>query len=218
MALRAIPLVVLILLSACGNVRMTPHFTVADAGRLQPIVKDRDAGRVALANGFDLRRYRTLIVDRFVVTDPGLADEDDRALAQMAPGYLQEQFVQQLKESRLFERIVTPGEAASVSGAALRLAGSIAQVQGGSRHLRFWFRYGGGRSKVEIHTRLHDAVTDQLGIVTATRRVAASSEVPLSLDYGGSNEELVQHALRDSARDYARFLARVARGAAPRAD
>lgn len=204
------------LLSGCGNTRTKPHFAVADAGALQPSIKDVDAGLVGLATGFDLRPYRIVIVERFAVTDPGISDEDDRELAAAAPGYLQEQFVQSLRESGLFERIVTPQEAASLSGPALKLTGAIAQVQGGSRHLRFWFRYGGGRSKVEVHTRLLDSGTGRLAVVTATRRVAASSEVPLSLDYGGSNEELVQNALRDSARDYARFLARLARGEAPR--
>ena len=207
-------LVLVVLLSACGNTRTWPHFAVAGAGGLQPGIKDREAGLVGLASGFDLRAYRIVIVDRFAVTDPGLSEEDDRALADSAPGYLQAQFVSQLRESGLFERIVTPEEAASLSGPALRLTGSIPQVQGGSRHLRFWIRYGVGRSKVEVHTRLLDAATGRLAVVTATRRVAAASEA-LSLDYGGSNEVLVQHALRDSARDYARFLARLARGEAP---
>lgn len=208
----------LVLLAACGNVRTKPHFAVADAGALQPRTKDVDAGLVGLAGGFDLRAYRVLVVERFAVTDPGINDEDDRAIAAMAPGYLQAQLVEHLKASGLFAEVVTQGVAGPPSEPALRLTGTLAQVQGGSRHLRFWFRYGGGRSKVELHTRLSDAGTGRLAVVTATRRVASSSNVPLSLDYGGSNEELVQDALRLSAREYARFLERLARGEAPRSE
>jgi hypothetical protein len=73
-----------------------------------------------------------------------------------------------------------------------------AQVQGGSRHLRFWVGFGAGRSKVEIHSRLIDVETGLPVIDAAVRRVAAVSEA-LSLDYGGGNDDLVKDAFRDSA-------------------
>lgn len=201
--------------AGCGNVKTTPHSAATDRA-LSPTQEDADAGLVGVEPGFDIKRYRAVVVERFTVTDPGIADAEDKRIADLAPGYLQEQLMRRLRESGLFDRVIEGGTVGAAAGApALRLTGEIAQVQGGSRHLRFWVGFGAGRSKVELHTRFVDASTNEPVLVTATRRVAAISEA-LSLDYGGSNEDLIKEALRDSARDLALFLVRLARGEAPK--
>jgi hypothetical protein len=204
-----------VLFVACSNTRTTPHMIDADSSGLQPTIEDKDAVVVGIARDFDVGRYKAVVVDRFTVADPRLEDEEDKQLADIASGYLQGEFVRRLKESGLFEAVVAPGDGLP-AGTTLKLTGSIAEVQGGSRHVRYWIGFAAGRSKVEIHTRLLDAETGKPVVVTAVRRLHALSEDRPS-DYGRSNEDLVKDALRDSAEDYVRFLARLARGQAPRA-
>lgn len=54
-------------------------------------------------------------------------------------------------------------------------------------------------------------------MVTADRRVAAISEA-LSLDYGGDSEGLLKQSFDNMARDLVRFLVRLSRGEAPKAE
>jgi hypothetical protein len=204
-----------VLSGACGNVRTTPRTVSTDSAGLQPTIKDKDALRVGVAGDVDVGRYRGIVVDRFTVADPGLDGEAAKQLADTASRYLQEEFVRHLTESGLFATVVAPPDVGPITGTTLKLTGSIAEVQGGSRHLRYWIGFGAGRSKVEIHTRLLDAETGKPVVVTAVRRLHALSE-DRPADYGRSNEDLLKDALRDSAEDYVRFLVRLARGQAPR--
>ena len=204
-----------VLFVACGNIRTAPKMVDTDSSGLQPKIEDKDAVVVGIARDFDVGRYKTVIVDRFTVPNPGIDVEEDKQLADIASGHLQGEFVRRLRESGLFETVVAPGDGPPITGTTLKLTGSIADIQGGSRHVRFWIGFAAGRSQVEIHTRLLDAETGKPVVVTAVRRLHALSEG--SSPYGGSNEDLVKDALRDSAEDYVRFLARLARGQAPRA-
>jgi len=203
-----------VLFGACGNVRTTPHMVGTDSAGLQPTVKDKDAVLVGTAGDVDVGRYKAIVVDRFTVADPGLDDEAAKQLADTASRYLQEEFVRRLKDSGLFETVVAPPDVGPMTGTTLKLTGSMAEVQGGSRPKRFWIGFSAGRSRVEIHTRLLDAETGKPVVVTAVRRLNTLSEGPLA-GYGPTNEDLVKDALRDSAEEYVRFLVRLARGQAP---
>jgi len=203
-----------VLFGACGNARTTPHMVGTDSAGLQPTIKDKDAVLVGIAGDVDVGRYKGIVVDRFTVADPGLDNETDKQLADTASRYLQEEFVRHLRDSGLFATVVAPPDVGPLTGTTLKLTGSIEEVQGGSRHLRYWIGFGAGRTKVEIHTRLLDAETGRPVVVTAVRRLNALSE-GRPADYGRSNEDLLKDALRGSAEDYVRFLVRLVRGQAP---
>ncbi len=202
--------------SGCGNVAVRPEEPIG-AASLKPTREDTHAGLVGIARGFDVKAYRAVVIERFIVSDKDLSEEDDKKLAQTMPGYLQSQLVERLRATGLFERVVNQGEPGrpTEETKALRLHGEITALSGGSRALRFWISFGAGRSKVQIETRFQDAETGATVLVTADRRVGALSEA-MSLDYGGSNEALVTQTLNDMARDLARFLVRLSRGEAPR--
>jgi uncharacterized protein DUF4410 len=95
-----------------------------------------------------------------------------------------------------------------------KLQGQITEVSGGSRGLRFWVGLGAGRSRVQIETRLIDADTGAVLLVTADRHIGVMSEAA-SLDYGGSSKHLLEQTFSDMARDFAQFLKRVAAGQGP---
>jgi hypothetical protein len=206
---------VILALVGCGNVQVRPDEPIGTA-RLKPTHEDKHAGLVGIASGFDPKTYRTIVVERFTVTDKDLSDDDDKQLAQVMPVYLQTKLVERLRTSGLFERVVTPNDAAASSdtGKALRLRGEITQLTGGSRALRFWIGLGAGRSKVPIEARLVDAESSAVVMATADRRVGVMSEA-MSLDYGGNSQELTEQTFSDMARDFANFLVRLSQGQAP---
>ena len=199
-------------LVACGNVQVKPEEPIGTAS-LKPTQEDKEAGLVGIASGFDLKAYRTIIVERYTVSDKSISDDDDKQLAQAMPVHLQMNLVERLRATGLFERVVNPNDAAvsSDTGKALRLQGEITQLTGGSRALRFWIGFGAGRSRVQMETRLVDAESRVVVTVTADRRVGVMSEA-LSLDYGGSSLELIQQTFNDMARDFAKFLVRLSLG------
>ncbi len=207
-----------IVLSACGAVQTTPHEAVG-AGGLQPTQADKDAGLVGISPGFNLKDYRVITVDRFAVPSEGITDEADKKLTSSLPTFYQSELVRRLRESGLFDKVVNLSETSFQPGAerALKLEGTITNLSGGSRALRFWIGFGAGRSKAQAETRFVDSQSGQVVLVTADRRVAAISEA-LSLDYGGDSEDLLKQSFDNMARDLTRFLSRLARGEAPRAD
>jgi hypothetical protein len=202
--------------AACGAVQMTPQGPIG-AGTLRPTQEDRDAGLVGIASGLDLSAYRTIAVDRFAVSDPDIKNEDDRKLAAEMPAFLQSELVRRLRASGLFNQVINLGEPQSQPGTqnALRLEGTITQLTGGSRALRFWISFGAGSAKMQVETRFVDLQSGQAVLATADRRIAAVSEA-MSLDYGGDSAGLLKQAFDNMARDLVRFLGRLARGEAPK--
>jgi uncharacterized protein DUF4410 len=207
----------LLFICGCGNVQVKAH-SPSGSGPLQPTLEDRDAGLVGVASGFDLKKYRIIGVEPFAVTAREL-DGDDKTLAQMVPDYLRAELVRRLRATGIFDQVVDLHETPlpSEPGPILKLGGEVTALTGGSRHLRFWIGFGAGRSKFEAATRLVDATSGQVVLVTVDRRVAAMSDA-MSLDYGGDDEQLIKEAMNDIARDFAKFMVRLSRGegSAPR--
>ena len=149
-----------------------------------------------------------ITVERFPVAPEEITGEDDKALADSMPIFLQSELVRRLRASGLFD-MVNPGEAQLQPNAqpALRLEGTITRLTGGSRALRFWVGFGAGKSEAQVETRIVDVPSGRVVMVTADRRVAAISEA-LSLDYGGDSEGLLKQSFDNMARDLASFLVR----------
>src|SRR6516164_4070271 len=64
-----------------GPYRVTPD-EGPGAGGLKPTLDDREAGRVGIASGLDLKAYRVVAVARFPVVDPSVKDGAERELAE----------------------------------------------------------------------------------------------------------------------------------------
>jgi hypothetical protein len=202
-------------LAACGNVQVKPDQPIGTA-TLKPTIEDKRAGLVGIAPEFTPKAYRRISVEIFAVTDKNIDGDDDKQFAQVMPVYLQAKLVEQLRAERLFEQVATPEDTASPpeDGKTLKLQGTITELSGGSRALRFWISFGAGRSRVQYETRMVDAESGAVLLVTADRRIGVMSEA-MSLDYGGGSRELLEQTLSDAARDFVLFLTRLAGGQGP---
>lgn len=205
-------------LAACGNVQVKPDQPIGTE-TLKPTVEDKRAGLVGIAPGFTPKVYRRISVEIFAVTDKNIDGDDDKQFAQVMPVYLQAKLVEQLRVAHLFEQVATPEDAPSPpeGGKTLKLQGTMTELSGGSRGLRFWIGFGAGRSRVQIETRMVDADSGTVLLATADRRIGVMSEAA-SLDYGGSSRELLEQTLGDMARDFVQFLTRLALGQGPSPD
>lgn len=205
-------------LAACGNVQVKPDQPIGTA-TLKPTVEDKRTGLVGIAPGFTPKAYQRISVEIFTVTDKNIEGDDDKQFAQVMPVYLQAKLVEQLRMARLFEQVATPEDATSPPEGVrtLKLQGTITELSGGSRGLRFWIGFGAGRSRVQLETRMVDAESGAVLLVTANRRIGVMSEA-MSLDYGGGSRDLLEQTLSDVARDLVRFLTRLAAGQGPSPD
>jgi hypothetical protein len=198
-------------LGCYGPYRVSPDDSVG-AGGLKPTQSDRDAGRVGVAPGVDLRGYRTVAVAKFPVVDPSVKDDDGRRLADAMSSFLQSEVVRRLRESALFDRVLNLSETEYRPGdeKALKLDGEITRLDEGDQTLRAIFGvYGGGAARVQAETHIADMRSGQVVIVTADRRQATMGI------WGGVSENHIRNALDDIARDLAKFLVRLSKGQAP---
>jgi hypothetical protein len=205
-------IVALLLSSGCGNIQTRAH-DPQGAPALAPTHEDRDAGLVGVAPGFAIGAIRTIAIAPVTVSDTTIDSDEDRELARTVPARFQARLAEELRATRLFDRVVSGPDVPPAGGDGLRLDTVITHLTGGSRHLRFWVGLGAGRSKVQIETRFVDP-TGRVVVVTADRRVGAMSEA-MSLDYGGSGKQLIEQSVNDMARDLAKFLVRLHQGKAP---
>ena len=198
-------------LAACGNVQVKPNEPIGTSS-LKPTQEDKQAGLVGIASGFTLRIYRAITVETFPITGKGVSGED-KEFALLMPMYFQAKLMTELRAAALFEDVkaAQDGTPQPEPGKTLKLQGQITEVSGGSRGLRFWIGFGAGRSRVQVETRLVDAYSGAMLLVTADRRIGVMSEA-MSLDYGGSSQDLLEQTFTDMARDYVRFLQRLALG------
>jgi hypothetical protein len=198
-------------LGCYGPYRVSPDDSVG-AGGLKPTQSDRDAGRVGVAPGVDLRGYRMMAVAKFPVVDPSVKDDDGRRLADAMSSFLQSEVVRRLRESALFDRVLNLSETEYRPGdeKALKLDGEITRLDEGDQTLRAIFGvYGGGAARVQAETHIADMRSGQVVIVTADRRQATMGI------WGGVSENHIRNALDDIARDLAKFLVRLSKGQAP---
>jgi len=202
-------LILAFVLAGCGTgaIQTTPD-EVLTVGGLKPNMKDKDAGLVAIAPGFDLKKYKLIAVEKFPVTDPAVKDEDDRRFgAKMSPVF-QVELVRRLRDTKLFEQVVDISEIQVPPGSqALRLEGVITRLGRGDRALRMWVGGGAGAARAQAELRFVDVASGQVVMATADRRIAK---------VGGSSTELVEESFDDMARDLAKFLIRLSKGEAPK--
>jgi len=200
-------------LSGCFGAYQVTADDPAGAGLLMPTIKDKDAGLVGIANGFDLRAFRVIAVELFPVTDKSIQDDDDRQLASQMEAYFQAELVRRLRECGLFKRVINLSEMEWQPGAekALILGGRITRLGEGSRALRALFGvYGAGKTRAQAEMTFVDAQTGQPVMVTADRRVAQ-----MGLLLGGDSADHLKESFGDMARDLERFLVRLTKGEAP---
>ena len=202
-----------LLLTGCYGAYQVKADHPSGAGALTPSVEDKDAGLVGIAGGLDLRAYPVIAVSLFPVTDLTIKDEGDRRLAASMSAFFQSELVRRLRESGLFGRVVNLTETPWQPGAekALRLDGRITRLGEGSQAARAFFGlYGAGKARAQSDMTITDAPTGQPVLVTADRRVAQMGF------FGGDSKDHLKESFDDMARDLARFLVRLSRGAAPR--
>jgi hypothetical protein len=206
-------LVVALLLTGCFGAYQVKADHPSGAGSLTPTVEDKDAGLVGIAGGLDIKTYQVIAVSLFPVTDLTIKDDSDRRLAAFMSAFFQLELVRRLRESGLFARVINLSETPWQPGAerALQLDGRITRLGEGSQAARAFFGlYGAGKARAQSDMTFTDAQTGQPVIVTADRWVAQMGVL------GGDSKDHVKESFDDMARDLARFLARLARGEAPR--
>ena len=204
-------IVVALGLAGCIGAMQTQATDSVGAGGLVPTVEDKDVGLVGLRQGFDLKAYSVLAVEKLPVSPPETNDDEDRKVAASMPTYFQSELVRRLREANVFARVVNLSETSFTPGPekALRLQGSITRLDPGSRALRYFVGFGAGRSKAQAELNFVDVQSGEVVMVIADRRVAAYGI------FGGDSEEHLQESFGDMARDLARFLTRLSKGDAP---
>ncbi len=211
-------------LTGCGATRSSPdnpHPTRSwpdnplSGGGLTPNTEDKEAGLVAIAPGFDIKNYTVIAVALFPITDK-LEDEGDRRFAGKMASFLRTELVRRLREGGLFQHVVEVNETEyqpSPGERVLRLEGAITRLGRGSQAARYFAGiYGAGRTRAQADMTFVEAASGKAVLVTADRRVASLGM------FGGDDEDHLRESFDDMARDLAKFLARLSRGEAPRAE
>lgn len=208
-------LVVVLSLAACYGAMKSSPDNPTSVGGLTPNVEDKDVGPVAVAPGFNITKYKVVVVQKFPVTDPSVKDEGDRRFAAKMAPILHIELMRRLKDSGLFAQVVDPSAGPLTPGAepVLRLEGAITRLGRGSQAARaFAGAYGAGRARAQADMHFVDVSSGRVVLVTADRRIAQMGLI------GGSDEELLEESFNDMARDLAKFLLRLSKGEAPKKD
>lgn len=211
-SLLAVSLLILAALAAgCVGAQQTSPDNVLSAGGLTPNVKDKDAGLVAVAPGFDIKRYKTIAVTQLTVTDK-MEDDGDRRFAAEMSTFFQAELVRHLRSSGLFVKVVNAGESQFQPGAetALKVEGAITRLGRGSQALRYLVGYGAGAARAQADMKFVEVPSGNVVMVVADRRIASAGA------FGGSDREHLRESFDDMARDIAKFLVRLSKGEAPK--
>jgi hypothetical protein len=206
-------LVFMLPLAGCFGAYQVKADHPAGAGPLKPTIRDRDAGLVGIARGFDLKAFQVIAVELFPVTDPAIKSEEDRQLASLIEAFFQAELVRRLRECGLFERVINLSETEwrPDGEKALILGGRITRLGEGSQALRALFGVTGvGKARAQAEMTFVDVQTGQPVMVTADRRVAQMGLL------GGDSKDHLKEFFDDMARDLERFLVRLTQGKAPK--
>jgi hypothetical protein len=74
-------------LTGCIGAMQTQATDPVGAGGLAPTVEDKDVGLVGLRQGFDLKTYTVLAVDKLPISPAVINDDEDRKFAAAMPPY-----------------------------------------------------------------------------------------------------------------------------------
>jgi hypothetical protein len=197
--------------AGCAGAQQTSPDNVLSAGGLTPNVKDKDAGLVALAPGFDIKRYKTIAVTQLAVTDK-MEDDGDRRFAAEMSTFFQAELVRHLRSSGLFVRVVNAGVTQVPSGSetVLKVEGAITRLGRGSQAMRYLVGYGAGAARAQADMKFVEVPSGKVVMVVADRRIASAGA------FGGSDREHLRESFDDMARDLAKFLVRLSKGEAPK--
>lgn len=211
--IHAAVLVLLLAVAGCSTAVKSSPDNPMSAGGLTPNVKDKNVGLVAVAPGFDVSKYKVIVVDMFPVTDPDIKDDGDRRFAAKMAPKLQKELTKRLQESGLFQRVVSTSESQFRAGAepALRLQGAITRLGRGSQVARYFVgAYGGlGRARAQADMRFVDVSSGRVVMVTSDRWVANGGW------FGGDDEDLLEQSFDGIAESHAKLLMRMAKGEKP---
>lgn len=199
------------IVAGCVGAQQTSPDNVLSAGGLTPNVKDKDTGLVALAPGFDIKKYKTIAVTLLPVTDR-MEDDGDRRFAAEMSTYFQGELVRHLRSSGLFLRVVNSGESEFKPGAetTLKVEGAITRLGRGSQAVRYLVGFGAGAARAQADMKFVEVPSGKVVMVVADRRIATAGQ------FGGSDREHLRESFDDMARDLARFLVRLSKGEAPK--
>lgn len=198
-------------LAGCFGAYQTSPDAPLGAEGLKPTQEDKDAGRVGVAPGFALKEYPVIMVERFPVAKTEIEDEGDRRFADRMTAFYQSELVRRLRDTGLFTRVVNLSETDFLArtGRALRLRGSVTRLGRGSQAARYLVGFGAGSTRVQAEMHFVDAQSGRVWLVTADRRLGSMGL------FGGDSEDFLKESLDDMARDFAKFLVRLAKGEAP---
>jgi len=206
----------LAMLTACGlGASQAPPIDPVGTADLKPAQRDASAGMVTVRPGFDLRKYSSIAVTQFAVTDSGVMNKDEVRMLITIPFYFQTRLVGRLRETNMFKSVepVKEGSAAPTDAGTLRLEGRITRLAAGD-DTSMWVPFSGysrlgDRTKAQIETALVDAQSGQVMVVTADRREAPNPGNQSAQDY-------VQDTFEALARDLVQFIERLGKGESAR--
>ena len=198
------------LLAGCGAHRMTP-VDARPVGDLKAEVVDTDGGHVGVAPDFKPAAYRVVVLEPFEVSASEIKDQDDVRFAKDMAAYLHAQVLRRLQAAGIFARVVdaTVSTAQSSGERSIRLQGQISKLTEGSQALRYFVGFGAGAAKAQIETRLVDAQSQRVVLITADRRAAGMGI------FGGDGRQFVTESLDQMADGYVKLLKHLWGGGQP---
>ncbi|MBI2494791.1 MAG: DUF4410 domain-containing protein [Candidatus Rokubacteria bacterium] len=197
------------LLGGCGAHRMTP-VEPQTAGDLKPEVEDADGGLVGMRPDFAPKTYTAIILLPFKVVSTEIKDDADARFAKDMVAYFQTQLLKKLQAAGLFAKVIDATASATTSGEkALRLEGDMTKLTEGSQALRYFVGFGAGAAKAQIETRLLDAQSRRIELITADRRAAGMGI------FGGDGRQFVTESMDQMAEGYVKLLRHLANGGRP---
>jgi len=198
------------LLAGCGAHRMTP-VDARPVGDLKAEVVDTDGGHVGVAPDFKPAAYRVVVLEPFEVSASEIKDQDDVRFAKDMAAYLHAQVLRRLQAAGIFASVVdaTVSTAQSSGERAIRLQGQISKLTEGSQALRYFVGFGAGAAKAQIETRLVDAQSQRVVMITADRRAAGMGI------FGGDGRQFVTESMDQMAEGYVKLLKHLWGGGKP---
>jgi len=203
-------LVLLVLAAGCAAVQSTPLHPEA-VGNLVPFVKDRDAGRVAAAYGFDVTHYQTIAIGKVSVDMQAGWSEEDRRIASSVVAHLRSDLAKKLRTAGWPQRVADGASPLDAPANALRLDVRITALeldQLVSTELWQWL----GPGAIQMETRFVDVASGRVLLATADRRTARA-EMSGARDIPGTTARL-DEAANYLVMDLVNFLGRLEKTAA----
>ena len=200
----------IVLLAGCGAHRMTP-VDARPVGDVRAEMEDADGGQVGLAPDFKPAAYRVIVLQPFEVSASEIKDQEDARLAKDMAAYLHAQLLRRLQAAGIFAKVIdaTVSAVPTSDERAVRLQGQISRLTEGSQALRYFVGFGAGAAKAQIETRLVDAQSQRVVMITADRRAAGMGI------FGGDGRQFVTESMDQMAGGYVKLLKHLWAGGQP---